>query len=224
MCEPVSITMGVMAVAGAAASIAGQEKQRSMTNTMEDRKKMAQNDLIAENRRRATKDYLRQVAGEQLQQRQQEEGVAEKSNDIARQARKTVATGLASAAERNVAGRTIDSIVSDYDFQADLEIGRIKENQKLANIQHDRKVSAYGDEFQARATAAKPYQVRPANPVDYFGPIFGAASQTLGAGVASGEIGKGNGFYGLGTSEAASPSASTQFGVTQYSEKAGPGY
>ena len=185
MCEPLTISAGVMAAASAAASIAGQEKQRSAYNTLEDRKKNAQDDVIAENRRRATQDYLRQVQGEQLQQRQQEEGVAEKSFDIARQAGKTESTALASAAERGVAGRSVSQIVSDYDFQADLEIGRIKENQKLANIQHGQRIQGYGDEFSARVSAVKPYIPSPAAPVDYFGPIFGAVSQTATTAVAS---------------------------------------
>lgn len=174
--------------ASAAASIAAQSKQRSAMNTMEDRKAAAQNDLIAENRRRSTQDYIKQVEAEQLQQRQQEESVAEKGYDIARQTAKTKAVATASAAERNVAGRTISQIVNDYDFQANMEIGRLKENQKLANIQHGQRISGFGTEFENRASSVKPYVKTPAPSVDYFGPIFGAAGKMTNYAVATGAI------------------------------------
>lgn len=191
MCEPVTISMGVMAAVGAGLSIAGQSQQQSTAKEMERRKQAAQADLIQENRRRATKDYLQQVSGEQLQQRQETEAVAEKSFDIARQARQTTATGMASAAERGVTGRTIQQIAADYDTQADWETGRIKENQKFANIQHARKIQGYGDQFDYRQSAVKPYTPQAVAPVDYFGPIFGAAAQTVSTGVGTGLIGGG---------------------------------
>lgn len=191
MCEPVTISMGVMAAVGAGLNIAGQSEQNKAAKGMEKNKQAAQADLIEENRRRATKDYLRQVNAEQLQQRQETESVAEKSYDLMRQSRKTVATGMASAAERGVSGRTVDQIASDYNFQADLEIGRIKENQKNANIQHQRKLQGFRDEYDYRASAVKPYTPKPVAPVDYFGPIFGAAAQTVQTGIGTGLIGGG---------------------------------
>lgn len=186
MCEPVTISMGVMAAAGAATSIAGQSAQKKAGEQMQERQRMAVEDQIAETRRRATSDYLRQMTSERIQQQQEEASVAVKGNDLTRQATKIKGTALASAAERGVMGRTVDQVVSDYDTQADLEIGRIKQNQAAVNLQHDQNRAIMKDQFNQRVSSVKPYVKTPQAPVNYFGPIFGAAAQTIGVGAQTG--------------------------------------
>lgn len=187
MCEPVTITMGVMAAAGAATSIMGQQQQKKAAEGYENEKTRAVDYQISETRKRATDDYINQVRLEQTQQRQEQEAVVEKSSDLHRQGTAAVATGAASAAERNVAGgRTLDSILADYRFQEEFEIGRLRENQKLKNLQHAERVKQYQTQYYNRSTQVQPYQKKPIQPVDYFGPIFGAVGQTINTGVATG--------------------------------------
>jgi hypothetical protein len=176
-----------MAAAGAAASIAGQQQQKKAAEGYENEKSRAVDYQAAETRRRATADYINQVRLEETQQRQEEQAVVEKSGDLARQTNAAVATGMASAAERNVAGgRTLDSVLDDYRFQENMEIGRMKENQRLKNLQHRERMSVYERQYYNNATSVQPYQKRPVQPVDYFGPIFGAVSQTANTFVRTG--------------------------------------
>lgn len=201
MCEPVTIAMGTMAVAGAATNIYGQFQARDAHNATEEYRRLEQENVIEENRRRATHDYLTQVRMEQTQQQQETESVAQKSYDVGQQARLSVATGMASAAERGVAGRTVDMIAQDFDFMANEESGRLRENQKIANLQHGENVRSFGTEWSNRIAAVKPYVKQPAKPIDFFGPIFQAGAQTLNTGAFTGA------FKGLGTGTAAATSA-----------------
>ena len=187
MCEPVSITMGVMAVAGAAASIKGQRDAKKSGKSVEEARRIEQENMITETRRRATDDYLVETRLEREQQSQEEAAVAMKGADVMKETRRSVATGTASAAERGVAGRTIDDISRDYDFMANEETGRLKYNQTLANRQHDEVIAGYGKQFSNRVADARPYIKKPIAPVDYFGPIFQAGGQLAGnAGVQKG--------------------------------------
>jgi len=208
--------MGVMAAAGAAASIAGQHQQRKASKSYEDSQSRAVDYRITETRKRATDDYLNQVRLEQTQQRQEEEAVVEKSMDLARQTNDAVATGVASAAERGIAGgRTVESILFDYRFQEDIEIGRMRENQELRNRQHAENLSTYKTRYYNQASSIQPYQQKPIAPVDYFTPIFGAFGQTINTGVNTGT------FKSLMTTPKV-PSAESTFGVSQYAQAAGP--
>lgn len=180
MCEPVSITLGVMAVAGAASTIAGQNTQRQMAKGLENQKKNAQDDLIIENRRRATHDYLRQVRLEQSQQTQEAASLAEQSQDVSRQTVGATGKAQASAAERGVAGNSLEMVINDYEFQQNQEVGRLRINQEMKNRQHEESIGGYGDQFDQRAASVKPYVPRPQAPVDYFGPIFGAVGTVAG--------------------------------------------
>ena len=178
-CEPVTLAMGGMAAAGAATQIMGQVQGNKMARSVEEAKRLEQENVINETRRRATDDYLNQTRLEQEQQSQEEEALSQKTMDVNRQTQRTTATGTASAAERNVAGRTIEAITSDYEFQANEETGRLKQSQALANLQHTENIRGYKTQYTNRVTDARPYVPRPIAPVDYFGPIFGAGTQVL---------------------------------------------
>ncbi|MBX3301584.1 MAG: hypothetical protein KF693_05150 [Nitrospira sp.] len=168
-----------MAGASAAMSIKGQMDAASQFNATEEHRRLEQENVIEENRRRSTHDYLTHVRQEQMQQQQEFEMVAQKSVDIQRQADRSIATGMASAAERGVAGRTVDQIAADFDFMANEETGRLKENQKLANQQHSENIRSFGTTYSNRIADVKPYIKTPAKQVDFFGPIFQAGAQTL---------------------------------------------
>jgi hypothetical protein len=180
MCEPVTMaTIAIGASAGGAATnIIGQNTTRQMNKGYENQKKNAQDDLIIENRKRATHDYLREVRLEQLEQSQEESSVSEQSNDIARQAEGATGQAVASAAERGVSGNNLETIISDYDFQQNKEVGLLRLNQAMANMQHTENIAGAKDQFDYRVSSVKPYVPRVQPPVDYFGPIFGAVSDS----------------------------------------------
>jgi hypothetical protein len=184
MCEPVTITMGVMAAAGAATSIMGQQQAKKQAESVEEARRIEQENVITENRRRATDDYLNTTRMERDQQSQEEAAVALKSGDVMKETKRSVATATASAAERGVAGRTIEDLAADYDFQANEETGRLKENQKLSNQSHSENIRGMGTNYSNRIADVRPYIKAPVKPVDYFGPIFGAGSQALSGHVA----------------------------------------
>lgn len=190
MCEPVSMTvaLGAMAAGGAASNIVGQNTTRQMNKGFENQKKIAQEDLIIENRRRATHDYLRQVRLEQKQETQEGDSLNEEAKDIDRQRAGATGQAITSAAERGVAGNSVEMIINDYEFQQNQEVGRLRENQEMKNAQHAENVEGYKDQFDQRIAAVKPYVPRVQPPVDYFGPIFGAVGTTLSG--ASGFVGK----------------------------------
>lgn len=193
MCEPVTLAMGGMAVAGAGMNIYSQFQARDAHNSVEEYRRLEQENVIEENRRRATHDYLTSTRLELEAQSQEHDAVAMKTHDLNQQSRLSVATGMASAAERGVAGRTVDQIAQDFDFMANEETGRLKMNQQLADRQHAENNRAAGTEFYNRVTAVKPYVKTPAKQIDFFGPIFQAGAQTLNTGVATGA------FKGLGS-------------------------
>lgn len=172
--------MGVMAVAGAATSIMGQKSANKSAQSVEEARRIEQENMITETRRRATDDYLNQTRLEMEQQSQEEAATAMKGSDVMRETKRAVATSTASAAERGVAGRTISDIAADYDFQANEETGRLKANQALSNRQHAEQIRGYGTQFSNRVADARPYMQKPIAPVDYFGPIFGAGTQVAG--------------------------------------------
>jgi hypothetical protein len=207
MCEPVTISMGVMAAASATAAIVGQQQQKKAAKSYEDQQSRASDYRISETRKRATDDYLNQVRLEQTQQRQEQEAVVEKSADLARQGATTVATGEASAAERGLGGgRTVEAILADYRFQEELEIGRMDANQKLKDQQHSENLRSYETRYYNAATSVQPYQKKPIGPVDYFTPVFGAIGQTMSTGVNTGA------FKGMmsGSKAPSPPSSSTE--------------
>lgn len=185
MCLPV---VAAMAVAGAATNIMGQMQAKKTGEAVEEVQRIEQENVINENRRRTTDDYLNQIRMERDQQAQEEASVAMKSGDVMRETRRSVATGTASAAERGVAGRTIEAIAADYEFMANTETGRLKANQVQANRQHEEEIRGYGTAYSNRIADVRPYIKQPQKPIDYFGPIFGAGAQVASAGVKMGSF------------------------------------
>jgi hypothetical protein len=174
--------VGGLAAGGAVTNIIGQNTTRQMNKGFENQKKNAQDDLIIENRKRATHDYLRQVRLEQSQEVQETASLNEQGQDISKQAASATGQARSDAAERGVAGNSLEMIVNDYEFQQNQEVGRLRQNQEMKNTQHKENIAGFNDQFDQRIAAVKPYVPRVQPPVDYFGPIFGAASTTASAG------------------------------------------
>jgi hypothetical protein len=181
--------MGGAAMGGAVTNIIGANTTRQMNKGYENAQKNAQDDLIIENRKRATHDYLREVRLEQLQESQETSSVSEQSQDVAKQATAAKGQAVASAAERGVAGRSLDTVLSDYEFQQNQEVGRLRVNQEMKNEQHAEQIAGFKDQFDYRVASVKPYVPRVQPPVNYFGPIFGAVS-SIGQGAMGAGVGK----------------------------------
>lgn len=200
-CDPVSILAGTSIAAsagGGISSIIGQNTSRQLSKGQQERQRLAVEDQIVQNRRRATDDYLRQVSGEHLRQRQEEEAAVEKSHDIAQGAKQATATATASAAERGVSGRSVEQIVADYGMQEDKEIGRIRTNQQWQNQQHRDNLAGYRSQFDQRVASIQPYVPAVQAPVDYFGPAFGILGSAARTGLTA-QWGKHGGSSGSGS-------------------------
>jgi hypothetical protein len=174
------------AVAGAAMGVVGSITNNKNARKSEEARRIARDQQITENRRRATEDYLSTVRTEQNAQAQENAAWAEKSVDIARQRDITVGTAVASAAERGVAGRSVEQIVQDYHFQSDMESGRLRINQLGRNNQHWQNIQSMDRQYYNRITGTPTYAMQPVAPVDYFGPALSLAGNLAKTGMASG--------------------------------------
>lgn len=166
MCSP--------ADAGAVVTIIGDNTNRQLQKGQENQKRLAVNDQIAENRRRATADYVAQTSDENLKMTQEHQANAEKFNDNTKTLVKANSDADVAAAEGNVAGHNLDAIHSDYALQNDLANGRIATNQQWADYQHTRNDVGYEKTYENRSMSIQPYQMAVQKPVDYFGPVFKA--------------------------------------------------
>lgn len=182
------------AVAGGVMGGISANNARQVAKGNENARRNAQDDLIIQDRARATHDYLREVRLEQLQATQEQEALTERANDIAHTVADAKSTTLASAAERGVAGRSLDSILADFDFQQNQEVGRLRINQSMKDQQHVENTGGYADQFTARATSEQRYIPKTQPATDYFMPIFGLvgnlAQATKGVGNITGGAGK----------------------------------
>jgi hypothetical protein len=188
------------AVGGAAMGIIGSRNANKAAKQAEEAKRIEQDRVIAETRKRATQDYLTQVRLDQLQRTQEETAISEKAGDIVRQRDLTVSTAVSSAAERGVDGRSLDQILESYHFEASQETGRLYINQAMKNQQHGENQNQYLDQYGQRFNSQKAYQKKPIAPVDYFSPIFGAVgdmgkiAMASGAGKTGGTLPSGGGL------------------------------
>lgn len=165
------------AVGGGVMGAMGSKAANKNAKAVEEARRIEQENMIMETRRRATDDYLNITRMERDQQFQEEAAVAMKGADISKETRRSVATSTASAAERGVAGRTIDDIAADYDFMANEETGRLKANQAMTNRQHEENIRGAGIDFSNRVADVRPYMKKAIAPVDYFGPAFSTLGQ-----------------------------------------------
>lgn len=184
-CDPVTATAGagLLSAGSAVTSIIGQNTNRQLQKGTENQRFLARQDQIAENQKRATADYLAQVSDENLKMTQEHQSNAEQFNDNTKTQRRGDADAEVAAAEGNVAGHNLDAIHNDYQMQTDFVNGRIATNQQWADYQHTRNDQGYANAYYNRATSIQPYQKAVQPPVDYFGPIFGAAGNTTRTGL-----------------------------------------
>lgn len=180
MCDMNSIAAGGAGIT----QMIGANTERQMVKGVENQKKNAQDEVIIENRKRATHDYLREVRLEQLAESQEHAALTESSNDVVKQTEATKGEARSSAAERGVAGNSLETLISDYEFQQNTEVGRLRINQKMKDLQHGEAKAGFEDQFNYRVAAEKPYVPRVPPAVDYFGIAFqalGTSAQSVSA-------------------------------------------
>lgn len=194
------------AVGGAAMGVIGSKIANKNAKATEEARRIAQEQAMAENRRRATTDYLNQIRLENVQMSQEQAAVVEKTDDLGKNTANAVGAANVSAAERGVGGRSLDQIISDYHAQNDLEVGRLNANQGMKDAQHGEVVRGANQNYWNRVTGMQPYQKQPVAPVDYFSPAFKLVGDLGKIGMASG-VGQGGGS--VPTSSAPSSDNST---------------
>lgn len=116
MCEPVSITMGIMAVVAAGAAVYSANQQK---HAMEDTLK--------------------------LQQKQTDQAASAAMDDRLKAAREQRAAARTASAESGVSGNSSNAILTDLLMQSGRDVSRIeknRENGQLENIQQARSRSS----------------------------------------------------------------------------------
>lgn len=174
------------AVAGAAMGIIGSRAANKNAKAVEENRRIAQEQAMAENRRRATTDYLNQIRLENVQMAQEHTALVEKTHDLKMNTDQAASAANVSAAERGVGGRSLDQIIADYHAQNDLEVSRLNENQTMRDYQHGQTVQGADRAYWNRVTGMQPYQKQPVAPVDYFSPAFKLVGDLGKIGMASG--------------------------------------
>lgn len=107
MCEPVSITMGIMAVASAAAAVYSANQQKH-----------------------ATEDALK------LQQKQTDEAASAQMDDRYKAAREQRAAARTASAESGASGNSTNAVLSDLLMQSGRDVSRIEKNRQNGQVEN----------------------------------------------------------------------------------------
>lgn len=181
MCEPVSITLGVLAVASAATSIIGQNTQRQAQKGYQNKLVEANKAQMEANRSIATRSYLDQAEQANNNLAQEREAAAVSNQDTSIQASKARGEVVTAGAEAGAGGLALDGLLMDFHQQESMF--RAHNDQNLVFKQQQTASVIKGDRNQAvsRIAQIQPYIPSPIAPVDYVGPFLQAGGTMLGA-------------------------------------------
>jgi len=121
MCEPASITMGVMAVLAAGASIYQANQQK---HALEDQAKLAQE--------------------------QTDEGAMAQMDDRIKAAREQRAAARAASAESGSSGNSTDAILTDILMQSGRDVSRIEKNRENGQLENQQQVRSRTGEINGQ--------------------------------------------------------------------------
>ena len=121
MCEPVSITMGVMAVLAAGAAVYSKNQQK---HALEDQMKLA----------------LKQT----------DDGASAQTEDRLKAAREQRASARAASAETGAAGNSTDAILNDLMMQSGRDVSRIEKNRENGQLETQQQVRSRTSEINGR--------------------------------------------------------------------------
>jgi len=148
---------------------------------------------MQENRDVATRAYLDQSYAANNQLAQLREQAAASNFDEERKAMEARASVLASAADANVDGVSLESMLNTFHQFEAMATTRNEQNLIFRKQQVAAQVQSYRNEAQARILGVQPYTPSPLAPVDYVGPalrvaesgakVYGTFSKSTGTGI-----------------------------------------
>lgn len=124
MCEPVSITAGVLAVVGAASAVYSANQQQKALNQQA-----------------------------QIQQDQINQGASAQTDDRLKQAREQRASARAASAESGASGNSTDAILNDLLMQSGRDVSRIEKNRENGQLESQQEVRSKTGEINGQLVA-----------------------------------------------------------------------
>lgn len=124
MCEPASITMGVVAVLSAAEAVHSANQQK---HALEDQAK--------------------------LQQEQTDEAAQAQTNDRIKAAREQRAAARAASAESGASGNSANAILTDLLMQSGRDVSRIEKNRENGQLSNQQQARAASEQIEGQLVA-----------------------------------------------------------------------
>lgn len=121
MCEPVSITAGVLAVVGAASAVYSANQQQKALNQQA-----------------------------QAQQKQIDQAASARTDDRLKVAREQRAAARAASAESGTSGNSTDAILNDLLMQSGRDVSRIEKNRENGQLESQQEVSSKTSEINGQ--------------------------------------------------------------------------
>jgi hypothetical protein len=185
MCDPVSLSVAVIAVSVASAglSVYGQQQQQKAQVAYQNKLQAANQQQMEQNRDLATRAYLDQANAANAQLAQSREAAAVSNFDASRETLQARGAAIASAAEAGVYGGSLDALLSDFGRHEGMFASRNEANLIYKQQQTAAQVKGYHTEATGRTAGIQPYQPAPVAPVDYFGPALQVVQTGLNTGL-----------------------------------------
>ena len=121
MCEPVSITAGVLAVVGAASAVYSANQQQKALNQQA-----------------------------QTQQKQIDQAASAQTDDRLKVAREQRAAARAASAESGTSGNSTDAILNDLLMQSGRDVSRIEKNRENGQLESQQEVRSKTSEINGQ--------------------------------------------------------------------------
>lgn len=154
----------------------GHQQQKKSLEAYQGRVTTANTEQMRENRELATKAYLDQAQGSNLNLAQTREAAAANNQDQRVKRLQAQGATMAAAAEGGVSGISLNSLLDDFHRQEDMFLTRSNTNLLFKQQQTAAEISGQRDTAAGRVSQIKPYIPSPIAPVDYFGPLLGIAN------------------------------------------------
>lgn len=181
MCEPVSITLGVIAVAAAASGAYGAKTSADAQSKYQQDLGTATNSRIAQNRALAWQDYKNKILQEQVGVDQARAKNAFQLQDLNTMGLKTRSLARVSAAEGGVEGNSLGVLLQDYSSQNARGRDKSNLNQTFIDQKTASNIRSYGIEYVGRSNSIQPFIPSPVAQPNYVGYGLQAAGGVLGA-------------------------------------------
>ena len=174
-----AIVTSVVAAASAALTIQGQRVNASQQEEQQKRLVAANAEQMAQNRALATESFLAQSSQEMVKLGEEREAAGQASFSKHLEGEQARGTVKAAAAEANVDGVSLSSLLSDFYRQEATFNNRYATNLSFREKQSSYVQQSLFEQANARRLSTAPYQPSPIAPVNYAGPLLNATQQGL---------------------------------------------